>query len=70
MNLAPPLQALQAATIQCARMLDMEHDIGSISAGKYADIIALEANPLEDISALRTLGFVMKEGRVYRNDWE
>ena len=64
------LQALQAATIQCARMLDMEHDIGSISAGKYADIIALEANPLEDISALRTLGFVMKEGRVYRNDWE
>lgn len=64
------LQALQAATIQCARMLDKEDEIGSLSPGKYADIVAVEGNPMDDISALRTLGFVMKGGKVYRNDWE
>lgn len=64
------LQALQAGTIASARMLGMEGQVGSLSTGKFADIIALEGNPLEDISALRSLGFVMKGGRVYRNDWD
>lgn len=64
------LQALQAGTIQPARMLGMEAQIGSLSEGKFADIVALDANPLENISALRSLGFVMKGGRVYRNDWD
>lgn len=64
------LQAMQAATIQSARMLEMDDVTGSLSVGKFADIVALDANPLEDISALRSLGFVMKGGRVYRNDWD
>lgn len=63
-----PLQALRAATAQAAAMLDMSADLGSISAGKFADIDALAADPLADIHALRTLDFVMKGGVVYRDD--
>jgi imidazolonepropionase-like amidohydrolase len=62
------LQALQSATTQSARMLGMEADVGRIQPGKYADIVAVEADPTQDISALRTLDFVMKGGVVYRND--
>ncbi len=63
-----PLQALQSATTHAARMLDMEADVGSISAGKFADIVALDADPVKDIRALRTIGFVMKGGIVVRDD--
>jgi imidazolonepropionase-like amidohydrolase len=63
-----PLQALQSATTQSARMLGMEADVGRIQPGKYADIVAVEADPSRDISALRTLDFVMKGGVVYRDD--
>jgi imidazolonepropionase-like amidohydrolase len=63
-----PLQALRSATLETARMLDASDDIGSLSPGKYADIVAVDADPLEDISALRTIGFVMKGGTVYRHD--
>lgn len=62
-----PLQALQAATIQPARMLGIETETGSLTVGKFADIVAIEGNPLEDFRALRSLGFVMKGGHVYRN---
>jgi adenine deaminase len=63
-----PLQALQSATTQAAKLLDMEADVGRIQAGRYADIVAVEADPTKDISALRTIDFVMKGGVVYRND--
>jgi imidazolonepropionase-like amidohydrolase len=63
-----PLQALQSGTAQAATMLQMEADLGSITAGKYADIDALESDPLKDIGALRTLDFVMKGGVMYRDD--
>jgi len=65
-----PLAALRAAMVNPARMLGAERDLGGIAPGKYADIIALTADPLKDIHALRTLGFVMKGGVVVRNDWE
>lgn len=65
-----PLQALQAATLNVARMLSMEQDVGSLAPGHYADIIAIDGNPAEDISALRTISFVMKGGQVYRHDGE
>jgi imidazolonepropionase-like amidohydrolase len=64
-----PLQGLQAATIQPARMLGMDAQIGSLTKGKFADIVAVDGNPLTKFSALRSLGFVMKQGHVYRNDW-
>jgi imidazolonepropionase-like amidohydrolase len=63
-----PLQALQAGTLQAAAMLEMSTDLGSISEGKFADIDALDADPIKDIHALRTLNFVMKGGVVYRDD--
>ncbi|MEA3179080.1 MAG: hypothetical protein QOI59_2603 [Gammaproteobacteria bacterium] len=63
-----PLQALQSASTQAARMLGVEADLGRIQPGKYADIVAVEADPTKDISALRTIDFVMKGGVVYRND--
>ncbi|WP_448663949.1 amidohydrolase family protein [Sphingomonas sp. CJ20] len=63
-----PLQALQAATIQPAKMLGLDKDVGRIVPGQYADIVAVDADPTQDIAALRTLGFVMKGGAIYRND--
>ncbi|RYD60065.1 MAG: amidohydrolase family protein [Sphingomonadales bacterium] len=62
------LQSLQAATIQPARMLGLDKDIGSITVGKYADIIAVPVNPMGNISALRQLNFVMKGGDIMRDD--
>jgi imidazolonepropionase-like amidohydrolase len=49
-------------------MLGMDADLGSLSAGKFADIDALDADPLKDIRALRNIGFVMKGGVVVRDD--
>jgi imidazolonepropionase-like amidohydrolase len=63
-----PLQALQSATTQSARMLNMEADLGRLQAGKFADIVAVDADPTQNIAALRTISFVMKGGEVIRND--
>lgn len=62
------LQALRTATVNTARMLGAEADLGLIAPGKYADIIALDADPTQDTRALRTLSFVMKGGEVVRHD--
>jgi len=62
-----PRQALRAATIEPARMLGAESDIGSLEVGKYADIVALAADPTKDIKALRTILLVMKGGNIYRD---
>ena len=64
-----PLEALRAATLNPARLLGAERDLGGLSAGRYADIIALDADPLADIHALRHIGLVMKGGTIVRNDW-
>lgn len=64
----PPLAALKSMTSEAARMLRMADDIGSIKPGRFADIVAVKANPLESISALRSISFVMKGGQVVRHD--
>jgi imidazolonepropionase-like amidohydrolase len=63
-----PLRALRAATIEPARMLGADQDIGSLAVGKYADIVAVGADPVADIKALRSISMVMKGGTIYRND--
>ena len=60
-----PLEAVRAATTRAAELLRMEKQVGAVEPGKYADIIAVEGNPLEDIRALRRVAFVMKAGQVY-----
>lgn len=63
-----PAQALRSATIEPARMLGVDGEVGVLKPGYYADIVALDADPIADIAALRTIGFVMKGGKVIRDD--
>lgn len=65
-----PLQAIQSATINAADLLDWKERTGSITKGKFADIIAVEGDPLNDITILEHVKFVMKEGKVYKNEFE
>ncbi|HXG66193.1 MAG TPA: amidohydrolase family protein [Blastocatellia bacterium] len=62
-----PIDIIRSATVRGAELLRMERQIGAIEAGKYADVIAVEGNPLEDISALGRVVFVMKGGQVYKS---
>ena len=64
----PSMQAIQSATTVAAEMLDQTANIGTIEAGKFADIIAVSNDPLKDITELERVAFVMKGGEVYRND--
>ena len=63
-----PLQALRSTTIETARLLEAEDEIGSLEQGKYADIVAVDRDPTQDIRALRNILLVMKGGKVYRNN--
>jgi imidazolonepropionase-like amidohydrolase len=62
-----PLNAIRSATIRGSQLLRMEKQIGTIEPGKFADIIAVKGNPLEDISALKTVVFVMKAGKIEKS---
>ena len=63
-----PLQALRSATIAPATMLGVEDDVGTLEPGKYADIVAVGRDPVQDISALDDIRLVMKGGEIYRNE--
>lgn len=62
-----PMQAIQSATMSAADLLDWKNKVGSITNGKFADIIAVDKNPLDDITVLENVKFVMKDGVVYKN---
>lgn len=62
----PPMEAIKSATINAARVLDMDSEIGSIEPGKTADIVAVAGNPLQDISILEIVDFVVKNGKIYK----
>ena len=61
-----PLQAIQAATINSAQLLNWQEQVGQIKVGYFADIIAVNDNPLEKINTLEDVTFVMKNGKVYK----
>jgi imidazolonepropionase-like amidohydrolase len=65
-----PAQALQTAYLPAARMLNYgwERDIGSIEKGKFADIIAVAGNPLDNVAEMEKVRFVMKGGLVVKSD--
>ena len=62
----PPLYTLQMATTHAARLLKHEGELGSISAGKFADVVAVPGDPLKDISVMGKVSFVMKGGVIYK----
>ena len=62
-----PMQAIQAATSSAADLLGRSNEIGSIKPGKYADLIAVAGDPLQDVTLLENVPFVMKDGKVYKH---
>lgn len=62
----PPMFALQAATKYAAELLGVSNDLGSLAPGKFADLVAVPGNPIENIGVMKQVSFVMKDGVVYR----
>ena len=60
-----PAQIIVAATMTGARVMGRENDFGSLEAGKIADLIVLSENPLDDVSAFRTISLVMRAGKMH-----
>lgn len=64
----PPAYTLQMATVNAAQLLGHEDTLGSVAPGKFADLVAVPGNPLDDISLMSKVNFVMKAGVVYKRD--
>ncbi|MCW3466003.1 metal-dependent hydrolase family protein [Chitinophaga nivalis] len=64
----PPMEVIQAATISAADLLGVKDKLGSIEAGKLADIVAVDGDPLRDIQVMSKVVFVMKDGVVYKDN--
>jgi hypothetical protein len=56
------------ATMNAAELLKRDKDLGSVASGKIADVVAVPGNPIDDISVMRRVSFVMKDGVVYKLD--
>jgi imidazolonepropionase-like amidohydrolase len=63
-----PMQAIQSATTRAAELLDMVGQIGVVAPGAFADIVAVSGDPLRDIGVMQKIGFVMKDGEVFKNE--
>ena len=61
-----PMQAIQSATIRAVELMRWQDSVGSIAAGKYADLIAVDGDALADLKTLESVSFVMKGGTVYK----
>ena len=62
----PPLAAIKSATLEGAKLLGVEKDLGTVEAGKFADLVAVPGDPLADIRLMMKVSFVMKGGVVYK----
>jgi len=65
-----PSEAIQSATVRAAELMGWEDRVGSIEAGKFADVVAVQGDPQRDVTELERVKFVMKGGEVYRNDFK
>ncbi len=63
-----PIDAIRTATVNAAKLLRKDKELGDVSAGKYADVVAVPGNPLDDIELMGKVSFVMKAGVVYKQD--
>ena len=63
-----PMQSIVAGTSNGATLLGLERDIGAVAVGKRADVVAVRGDPLQDITVLQHVDFVMKDGRVFKRD--
>jgi imidazolonepropionase-like amidohydrolase len=63
-----PVQAIRAATTEAALLMGWQDRIGSVQAGKFADLVAVAGDPIADITELERVQFVMKDGRVFKNE--
>jgi imidazolonepropionase-like amidohydrolase len=63
-----PMQAIQSATSRAAELLDMKGRLGVIAPGAYADVVAISGDPSTDIKVLGNVSFVMKDGKVFKNE--
>jgi imidazolonepropionase-like amidohydrolase len=63
-----PMQAIQSATSKAAQLLDREGELGVIAPGALADLVAVDGDPLKDVKVLQHVRFVMKDGKVYKDE--
>lgn len=63
----PPIEAIQAATLNAAKLLRLDGDLGTLSSGKLADIVAVPGDPSENIEVMLDVSFVMKDGTIYKH---
>jgi imidazolonepropionase-like amidohydrolase len=64
-----PVQALQAGTVNAADLMGWSDRVGTIAAGRFADLVAVRGDPLADVTVLQHVGFVMKDGVVYKDEF-
>ena len=64
-----PIEAIRSATVDAAELLGWAGRVGAVVKGGFADIIAVDGDPLADVRALGNVRFVMKDGKVIKNDW-
>ena len=64
----PPMEAIQSATSVAAKFLGIDDTHGTLEANKQADIVAVPGNPLDDITAMERVSFVMKAGIIYKHE--
>ena len=65
-NGMPEMEAIRSATMETAKLLRIDDTLGSIETGKIADIIAVKGDPTKDISVLKDVALVIKDGTVYK----
>ena len=62
----PPMKAIQSSTLEGARLLGIENELGTVETGKIADLVAVPGDPLADIKLMTQVSFVMKAGKIYK----